>query len=608
METLANRNNNPGNLRDETTGQFRVFNSPQEGYAALLNDIQIKKNGQSKTSIQPTDTIADFAKVYAPQSENDSAQYAANLANHLGTSPATQIKDVDTAKLAEAITNAEGYKSQQSSGFVNPNQKPSTSNFVTPPQSQPVKNIPNVEQPSLMSKLISGAKDIGKSIEAPFVSLAALPVQGVAKVLGQKDPYADFSKETGLAPVTSSDQPLGQFAEKELGNAAQVGSYFVPGKGILGAAGMGALQGGGSAMSQGQDLGSVLGNTAIGAGTGALVGGATKLAGKALSAIGENFSGKAAQKAGEEIKNAYATALNLNASERAFENRSGKDIAQVLLENKAPLGKYPDGTLDATAAIEKLKNVLDPLNQQAKQILSKPQGVVKTIPFTEVFNDVKNRIESSKLPTSETKQMTKQLTSFLTDEVKKYGNDMTPEIADQIKQNFQNSVFKKAITPEGVLTNNVKYYISDALKDHTEKAVAGTDAGDVLGKLNKKRSDLLDAIKRLTTKNGVTKLKGGQLGNMMGGLVGSIAGGATGNPLLALGGDYFGSKAMEFLNNPATQIGKAEFTQKAKGIIPGILGKTAQPIGNAVTSVGNIVQKGARPAGLIGNLLINSKR
>jgi hypothetical protein len=112
---LANRNNNPGNLKDPSTGQFRQFSSPQEGYAALLNDLEIKKSGQSKTGLTPDSTLADFAKVYAPASDkNDPAQYTANIANHMGARPDARLRELDTGKWAEAIANAEGYKGQTS--------------------------------------------------------------------------------------------------------------------------------------------------------------------------------------------------------------------------------------------------------------------------------------------------------------------------------------------------------------------------------------------------------------------------------------------------------------------------------------------------------------
>ena len=63
---IPTKNNNPGDLKDPSTGQFQQFKSPQEGYAALLNDLQAKINNR------PDATLADFSNVYAPPSEKDS--------------------------------------------------------------------------------------------------------------------------------------------------------------------------------------------------------------------------------------------------------------------------------------------------------------------------------------------------------------------------------------------------------------------------------------------------------------------------------------------------------------------------------------------------------
>lgn len=90
MATPAVRNNNPGNIKDPSTGQFRVFKSPQEGYEALKNDLTIKMTGKSKTGVRPESTVAEFASIYAPASDkNDPVRYAQNLGKQLGVDPAT---------------------------------------------------------------------------------------------------------------------------------------------------------------------------------------------------------------------------------------------------------------------------------------------------------------------------------------------------------------------------------------------------------------------------------------------------------------------------------------------------------------------------------------
>jgi len=90
-QTLAVRNQNPGNLRD-SSGGFQKFSDPVEGKAALYNDLTAKMTGTSKTGLNGESSLLDFAKTYAPASDkNDPIQYAANLANKMGISPDTKI-------------------------------------------------------------------------------------------------------------------------------------------------------------------------------------------------------------------------------------------------------------------------------------------------------------------------------------------------------------------------------------------------------------------------------------------------------------------------------------------------------------------------------------
>ncbi len=110
--TVADKNNNPGNIRDPKTGAFRTFASPQEGYAALLNDLQGKVTGATSTGLTSNSTLLDFAKKYAPSSDNNNpAQYTVNLANSLGIRPDTTLGALQPhiGDFAQAIAKNEGY-------------------------------------------------------------------------------------------------------------------------------------------------------------------------------------------------------------------------------------------------------------------------------------------------------------------------------------------------------------------------------------------------------------------------------------------------------------------------------------------------------------------
>ena len=162
MSTLADRNNNPGNIKDTSTGQFKIYGSPQEGYAALMNDLEIKKSGRSKTGLRPDQTLADFSNVYAPSSDkNDPAQYTSNLANHMGVRPDAQIKDLDIGRWADAIANAEGYTKAVKSQPTTPSQTQPTTQPATQPEVPEEKGGATFKSSPTDTPFKAGAKTLG---------------------------------------------------------------------------------------------------------------------------------------------------------------------------------------------------------------------------------------------------------------------------------------------------------------------------------------------------------------------------------------------------------------------------------------------------------------
>jgi len=107
------RKNNPGDLK--RGGNIATFPTPQEGYAALMNDLQTKISGKSKTGLTPDSTLADFSNKYAPSSDNnDPAQYTANLANQLKVAPNIKLSELQPkiGQFTEAVAKNEGYQPQ----------------------------------------------------------------------------------------------------------------------------------------------------------------------------------------------------------------------------------------------------------------------------------------------------------------------------------------------------------------------------------------------------------------------------------------------------------------------------------------------------------------
>jgi hypothetical protein len=90
--TLAQRNNNPGNLRASSlaTGTdsrgFAIFPDADTGWAALDRQLEIDASRGL--------TLASFIQKYAPSSEHDTAGYLSYLVNQLGTGANTLLKDL----------------------------------------------------------------------------------------------------------------------------------------------------------------------------------------------------------------------------------------------------------------------------------------------------------------------------------------------------------------------------------------------------------------------------------------------------------------------------------------------------------------------------------
>jgi hypothetical protein len=123
MTTLAEYNNNPGNIRPAKGVKyegligvddkgFGIFEKPEYGQKALINDIKYKLE---KRGLK---TPNDFIDVYAPKSDENAEDardnYKIYIAQKLGLkSTSDPIPEDAIDKLAQAITNFEGGKWQE---------------------------------------------------------------------------------------------------------------------------------------------------------------------------------------------------------------------------------------------------------------------------------------------------------------------------------------------------------------------------------------------------------------------------------------------------------------------------------------------------------------
>ncbi|EFB3303836.1 hypothetical protein FP308_12515 [Escherichia coli] len=114
--TLADRNNNPGNIRPVGGGGFRAFGSALEGWEAMKN--QLMRYFTGKTTGRRLQTIMDIVSTWAPAADNnDPAKYARDVAGWMGVSPtaALNLSDPNTmAMLMQSMSRKEGYSNWNS--------------------------------------------------------------------------------------------------------------------------------------------------------------------------------------------------------------------------------------------------------------------------------------------------------------------------------------------------------------------------------------------------------------------------------------------------------------------------------------------------------------
>lgn len=114
--TLADRNNNPGNIRPVGGGGFRTFGSALEGWEAMKN--QLMRYFTGKTTGRRLQTIMDIVSTWAPAADNnDPAKYARDVAGWMGVSPtaALNLSNPNTmAMLMQSMARKEGYSNWNS--------------------------------------------------------------------------------------------------------------------------------------------------------------------------------------------------------------------------------------------------------------------------------------------------------------------------------------------------------------------------------------------------------------------------------------------------------------------------------------------------------------
>ncbi|KFC08320.1 putative bacteriophage protein [Trabulsiella guamensis ATCC 49490] len=114
--TLADRNNNPGNIRPVGGKGFRYFDSALQGWEAMKN--QLMRYFTGKTTGRALQTIQDIVSTWAPAGDNnDPKKYAQDVAKWMGVSPnaVLNLTDPNTmGALMQSMARKEGYSNWNS--------------------------------------------------------------------------------------------------------------------------------------------------------------------------------------------------------------------------------------------------------------------------------------------------------------------------------------------------------------------------------------------------------------------------------------------------------------------------------------------------------------
>lgn len=113
-KTLADRNNNPGNLRPVGGTGFTSHATPMDGWMAMARQIRLYFTGKSAAAgFQKLQTIWDIIHKYAPASDNnDPEAYSNFVANMMGVGTKDKLNLSDPqqfSNLLQAMSRKEGY-------------------------------------------------------------------------------------------------------------------------------------------------------------------------------------------------------------------------------------------------------------------------------------------------------------------------------------------------------------------------------------------------------------------------------------------------------------------------------------------------------------------
>lgn len=205
--TLADRNNNPGNLRfvgqagaTQGEGGFARFNSPEDGFQALINQVNLD---QSRGL-----TLAQFVNKYAPPTENNTSLYIQQMSQWLGVGADVPLSSIDVQKVAEMVAKKESGTQMVSAAAgvagvgIEALAKQVKSGSMT------IAQVPAAQR----AKVAAAMTTLGQEVSPEQRTIMMNNVQIVDKILEDSDAISGLI-QTGLIPFTDGRQTAKYYSQ-----------------------------------------------------------------------------------------------------------------------------------------------------------------------------------------------------------------------------------------------------------------------------------------------------------------------------------------------------------------------------------------------------------
>ena len=252
------------------------------------------------------------------------------------------------------------------------------------------------QEPSLSQKIWNGLSGIVSSVEQPFISLAATPVQAGVRALGLKDPYAQ-GIPAGL-PGADTKAPVSPLTVKAksgdiLKAGATIGAFATAPANLPAALGtgaaVGAATGAGQALQEDKSLRDIAVDTAIGGAVGGVTGGAVYGLGKLLQAAGDKIQTSIIKPSKVDIEDGFSLdtlkKYNLGGSLETTHHRTQAALNDLTTQLKVKLA-------DADTSV----NLNDVFSQTVKELTdeSKLKGFGANTKIANTLQQLKQEITS----------------------------------------------------------------------------------------------------------------------------------------------------------------------------------------------------------------------